>query len=447
MFRKISIVSMGLLIGFSGQIFASSTTTSSSVVAPNGDGVMINNVSGDLQATSNPNVFQSKFINQNKSYLLPQSSDATIYLFPDFMSINSGWVNTSTGKVAIDTPYLETCPNNPPHYKATAIVNYYSEPLIPLWVSSGKNIVGPCINGAQVTAAYKTNGNQGWGENVNVEVMPMISGSAHLIHAALTAYLNATDAKVAADNKAIEKQNATIQKENEKNGTNIPKVPLQVVCSAFTMSKASNAKASIDSLVTDIATVINGDDNASGVSFDLEGPSLGDININDWGGKASWKACYKVADTYFITQLANALATKNKYVAIFDGNHIYPTPAAPNANWPSNVFALDALYDNGECNKSNPNAPCTVKNYTDTTNGTGFLLSYPTVPVMYVVPASATSQLYEKTYLYNYLPESDDSSAGGFYQGLPYWMPMKEVDKNTGKVSKQQLKTPTLVGL
>ena len=127
-----------------------------------------------------------------------------------------------------------------------------------------------------------------------------------------------------------------------------------------------------------IANTINADPHAAGVSFDLEGPALDDSPN---------------AQTFIIT-LANAL--KSRYVAIFDGKTVMDK-LDQLGKLPPNVILLHALYDEGVCNANHPNDPCSPKEYAD------HPILAPTFdyPVLYVLPAAATTRLYEKKIILN----------------------------------------------
>lgn len=146
-------------------------------------------------------------------------------------------------------------------------------------------------------------------------------------------------------------------------------------------------KSALTNLATVIASAINSDPNTSGVAFDLEGPSL---------GKGSNKAVINA--TYFITTLANKLEN-NRVVALYDGENILRTLASKQ-DLRGKLLELKTLYDAGNAGVSG----CDYSPYSDNqplpptffqTCGLNANIDNPPIPVMYVVPAAATTQLYE----------------------------------------------------
>ena len=140
----------------------------------------------------------------------------------------------------------------------------------------------------------------------------------------------------------------------------------------------TNNTSQVIQLAKLIANTINADPHAAGVSFDLEGPALDDSPN---------------AQTFVIT-LASAL--KSRYVAIFDGKTVMDK-LDQLGKLPPNVILLHALYDEGVCNANHPNDPCSPKEYAD------HPILAPTFdyPVLYVLPAAATTRLYEKKIILN----------------------------------------------
>ncbi|WP_119344264.1 glycoside hydrolase family 18 protein [Facilibium subflavum] len=152
--------------------------------------------------------------------------------------------------------------------------------------------------------------------------------------------------------------------------------------SAYAINSAS--VSTMGQLADAIAQAIINDPNASGVSFDLESPTLSVDAIN-----------------YFIVPLAQKLMAKNKLVAIFDAN----LQALSNISEKlPNIIALVALYDYG-LNPSSPFAPVPLQQYQDYTTDhavKGYFGGYgKKIPVMFVTPAAATTTLWQALYWYN----------------------------------------------
>lgn len=164
-------------------------------------------------------------------------------------------------------------------------------------------------------------------------------------------------------------------------------------------AKSTNTEQ-VQMLAKFIAKVINSDPNIAGVAFDLEGPSLGHT-----GSMAS-------AET-FVTTLANALDPNPKYgsqkrfMAIFDGEKVMNS-LFEQGTLPSNVVLMHAMYDSGECYDPNrQNSPGKALEACPVNGPGGYMehgatgdLLHP-VPVMYVLPAAATTQLFESVEVYN----------------------------------------------
>ncbi len=348
MLNRIILILAILLSSLYGSTFASTlnNTSNSNVLnpPPKGDGAMINNVSGVLHdAQINPS--KANFLTTGVSNLAKDSQGQAVYLLPDFMGVQFGWAVVSS-TIKIQTQ----CPTAATNYKPTQMITYYSEPLVPQSIDGASSAVAPCIPGQTVTSTLKKAAQQAGAKNV--VIMPMISSNASLLQQV---------------------------------------VPLSVGGSKpYTMQVA---KQKLDQLAKAVATAINNDPNADGVSFDLENPAFG----KNSAGKPL--PSYEEADFYFISQLANYLVG-NKYVGIFDGNQLYAYAQSNNQTWPANVFALRALYGSGSCGAgSNDNMYCTPTGYADGQATVSF--PYSNIKVMYVVPASATTQLYEHARLYN----------------------------------------------
>tara|TARA_R110000868_G_scaffold8205_7_gene42710 strand:- start:14373 stop:15794 length:1422 start_codon:yes stop_codon:yes gene_type:complete len=232
------------------------------------------------------------------------------------------------------TSIQKTCPVGT-NKPPMQLITYISYPEFKADLLGGqKTGLGECIAGADVTKTYKAN-------NPNTRVMPMISGSAYLIN-------TSTDT--------------------------------QIIQTAKT-----------------IANAINADPNAAGVSFDLEGPSLGKGD--------SVKAQVAIAKGFlFLNTLSAALGDK-KFIAVFDAGALLNAAKASSSTnqWPANAFVLHALYDSGECNKTGtPYEPCSVEDYVEHgANAKGFMVLNPKIPVMFVLPAAATTQLYESIQDFN----------------------------------------------
>ncbi|TNF65595.1 MAG: hypothetical protein EP298_11665 [Gammaproteobacteria bacterium] len=203
------------------------------------------------------------------------------------------------------------------------VLNYNSLPLIKSSVLSMPQL-GKCISGLTITKLYRNLDNY----SQNRIIMPMINGSAQLLNSANTTQL--------------------VQ------------------------------------LADIIAKAINDDPNASGVSFDLENPSMSEAVI-----------------TKFIGPLAAKLKQSNKAVAIFDANL---EALASISEQYQNVIALVALYDYG-LNPALPYNPIRVNRYQQYTQDHAVAAYFggygKDIPVLFVSPAAATTTLWENLDVYN----------------------------------------------
>jgi len=315
-----------LVLSFSMAISALAKNINSSdngVIIPTGNGVIVDDVSGDITLTSGSN-YTSALLNTLNAHYNIKSGDK-FYILPDFMSI------TQMPKAGLQVAYTncnnygKTSPSgkalyNPMNY----VINDSSLPLInfdELTDATARKDLGGCIPGSDVTKLYATPIKNGDPQNI---VLPMINGSAAEVNMANSATLK--------------------------------------------------------TLADDIASVINNDPNASGVSFDLENPSLS-----------------STATTNFIGELAQQLALKGKIVAIYDANL---AALAPISNQYHNVIALVSLYG-----MKGYSAPPKVSDYqtftTDHVVKAYFGGDGKNIPVLFVSPAAATAELYENQETYN----------------------------------------------
>jgi hypothetical protein len=303
------------------------------IIIPRGNGVIVDDVSGDITHTSGPNYTSALLNTLNAHYNIKLGDE--FYILPDFMSI------TQMPKAGLQVAYTncnnygKTSPSgkalyNPMNY----VINYSSLPLInfdELTDATARKDLGGCIPGSDVTKLYATPIKNGDPQNI---VLPMINGSAAEVNMANSATLK--------------------------------------------------------TLADDIASVINNDQNASGVSFDLENPSLS-----------------STATTNFIGELAQQLALKGKIVAIYDANL---AALAPISNQYHNVIALVSLYG-----MKGYSAPPKVSDYqtftTDHVVKAYFGGDGKNIPVLFVSPAAATAELYANQETYNPITSTSTSTS------------------------------------
>lgn len=323
---------------------------------PKGDALIIDGTSGILSCTG---IDQCAAMT-NKANSLAQG---ITYVMPDYMGIVS--LPKEDEKLSSLTSY-NTCTFNQKPGSAT-IINVAKA----LW---GTEIDSPmlgsgCINGSAVNQNLTDAG---------FKVLPMFSGNAALIN-------------LGYDGPNGEKKPTTI---NYQRVQNLAKL---------------------------IANTINNDPNTVGVAFDLEGPSIGAATLP--GGGVNPKANAPIDPhgyaAAFVTTLANSLqASPNldnnqRFIAIFDGEHIM-YKMKKDGVLPPNVVLMHALYDAGECYDPNRQTspgkafeacPVDGDGGYNTKGATPNLLE--DVPVLYVLPAAATTQLYEAVQVYNtHIPES-----------------------------------------
>lgn len=154
----------------------------------------------------------------------------------------------------------------------------------------------------------------------------------------------------------------------------------------FDVESLPTTAAAVDAFAQQIANIINNDRNAAGISLDYE-PSA--------------KSTLEGA---FFMDLAKWLAPKSKLLAVFDGNLNALLPVFLKYK---NVIDLDKLYDFAPY--STPAKAMLVSAYKAKLTPGGGKFSIPegyfytsqNMPVLFVLPASATDTLYEGIRLYN----------------------------------------------
>ena len=169
--------------------------------------------------------------------------------------------------------------------------------------------------------------------------------------------------------------------QSEKKGARRLVLPM-VNGSAYELNQASDSELIATASI--IARVIIADKDAAGVSFDLEGPTMTARTTR-----------------VFVGKLAEKLADKHKFVAVFDPKL---RALAPLSRKYHNIIALVALYDYG-LNPDQPYAPVSVTQYRQH-SGDHAVRAYfggygKQVPVMFVTPAAATTTLYENLNVFN----------------------------------------------
>ncbi|WP_108650630.1 hypothetical protein [Dongshaea marina] len=200
--------------------------------------------------------------------------------------------------------------------------NYSSLPLIKSTVVNRPEILGTCIPGQEITRLYHQSL-----PKADIKVLPMFNGSADQLNQ----------------------------------------------WSISTQRQLAEA----------IATEINSDPYAAGVSFDLEGPGMSDSTIEN-----------------FIGRISELLQTKGKIVAVFDAK--VAALAKVNAKY-HNAMALQALYDFG-LDPKHPYRALSESQYKMAAANAvkAYLGGYGAkLPVMFVVPGAATTTLYEHLNLFN----------------------------------------------
>lgn len=313
---------------------------------PRGDGVIIDAVAQDVHCASG--VCQSNLVDQILTFQKSaQNVNRIVYYFPDFMNIRQPDPTDPNpySKFDAKNPGASIQSNCPAAPKNTQyFVNYL---VLPLLAVEGRSDLGECLSGAQATEAYNTLNGQ---KTQKVYVLPMVNGSADVIN-------------------------------NPLDGSTI-----------------SNIAAAL-------ASAVLADPNASGLSFDLEGESFADENPQN--------------AISFLQQLSKALGP-NRYIAIFDGVTLARAFVKAGIPFPANAFVLDALYDDGLINSGgqesadpvchrpsvwSPNNPYTPLQYDHCSTTPLSYFSKPdigaSVPVMFVLPAAATTQLYESVEVMN----------------------------------------------
>jgi hypothetical protein len=317
-----------LVLSFSMALSALAKNINSSdngVIIPTGNGVIVDDVSGDITLTSG-STYSSTLLHTLSSNYNIKSVDK-FYIMPDFMSITQLPKAGLGLKLAYTNckNYGKTSPSgkalyNPMDY----VINYSSLPLInfdELTDTTARKDLGGCVSGNDITKLYASPIKKGYSPYI---VLPMINGSAATINTASPAVLK--------------------------------------------------------TLADQIASIIINDPNAAGISFDLESPSL-----------------TNAATTNFIGELAEQLAKKGKLVAIYDANLL---ALASISDQYHNVIALVSLYGM----KGYSTAP-TVKEYqtytTEHVVKAFFGGNGKNIPVLFVSPAAATSELYVNQETYN----------------------------------------------
>jgi hypothetical protein len=145
-----------------------------------------------------------------------------------------------------------------------------------------------------------------------------------------------------------------------------------------------------------LAELIVNDPNAFGVAFDNE-PAIGNIKIHGSNGPA--------AELIFFQEIASQLFTQGKYLFVYDANDTMKILWEKNNL--KNTVILEPLYDFGE-NTLNPDTVISMQNEAKK-YATNFLIGDSAgfkQPVMFVVPASATSTYWEYSNIYNVAPQT-----------------------------------------
>lgn len=153
---------------------------------------------------------------------------------------------------------------------------------------------------------------------------------------------------------------------------------------AKTVQNNPNATSEI---ANSIADLINNDPNALGLAIDNEGPAINKISAS--------------LEQNFFSALANRLATKGKYLFLFDALQTAQT-LYNGGNGINNIIVLRPLYDDGYGIVANQN-PIIFNNYLNYYSDivTKYLGNSINPPVMFVLPASATDEEWD--YVAEYL--------------------------------------------
>jgi len=155
--------------------------------------------------------------------------------------------------------------------------------------------------------------------------------------------------------------------------------------SALQATFAINPQA-VTEIANQIADLINNDPNAFGLAIDNE-PSI--------------KSVSPTLEQNFFSAVANRLATKNKYLFLFDATQT-AQELYSNGKGLNNVVVMRPLYDDGYGIVANMN-PIVFQNYLNYYADivTKYLGNTVNPPVMFVIPASATDEEWD--YVAEYL--------------------------------------------
>jgi len=350
---------------------------------PKGNGIYNYSVATDYYyGTQNP-VGQPSLAYDLGNYpnsLSPNSASNIIYVFPDFVSLNGlsyyggSVASFPTSSADFSQTQCAYDPNKNKGLNGSNIIEYVALPELNL-AAVGQTLsptlttaVGNyCYNGAAVTQYYKNiNGGQ-------LKVIP-----------------NASYADV-----------------------------------SFPTMIATGNKSNTLAIADALANVINQDPSTLGLAIDNE-PSINGINKNPSSKQLNPTSVQN--EQLFFQELASQLAMNNKYLFLFDAPD---TARVLFGSGLTNVIVMSYLYDLGNTDPSKPSAynptPLGTGNNQDTTNYTYSGMVYNAAAsalsdtpnnvykgqsqqVTLVLPASATSSLWDYDIVYNVAPGSTSSS-------------------------------------
>lgn len=280
----------------------------------------------------------------------PSYSNSNVqYVFPDFVYLNAIPQSPYTSPQTLTTQ--DQCPNGPSSNTTFNLINYFAVPIINPVIYYG--VLGGCQSGQAVTAYYSS-------INKNIKVIPHVSYRV--------------------DDNAGSDFGGYIARLYDPTNSDTLK------------TSTSNIQAVADK----VAELISNDPNAFGVAFDNE-PAIGNVKIHGPNGPA--------AELIFFQEIASQLLNQGKYLFVYDANATMKT-LWENNNL-KNTVILEPLYDFGE-NNFNPDTVISMQNEA-TKYATNFLIGNSAgfkQPVMFVVPASATSTYWEYSNIYNVAPET-----------------------------------------
>jgi hypothetical protein len=284
----------------------------------------------------------------------------TIYIYPDFGSIYPAWQDHP--KPPVPLPFKIDCKKNTSGKARKYRVDFFA-PSLYQYNSDPSVVSSKCMAGADVVSELRAaSSNQG----KKPLIIPIISGSASILH-----------------------------------GLN------------------QNTQAQQTYLIPAIVKSINAI-GADGVGFDLESPSFGDSIV----AKDKPKPALQKSDAQFIINLVDQLNPKgsssNKYVAVFDGEHIISELALIAPDKLKYIIILRAMYDMGSVSdaldpvsianyapKGSDNLdPVSIANYAPKVSAFKNNFDLPNLAnlnVQFVAPASATDKIYNQLVSFNHL--------------------------------------------